>query len=159
MSAVSLMLAALWAGGCGPPQPNIPVGPVDRVTLMTTPTPLNWDHELGPDGLQVDVFLFHVTRKKVLAVRADGNLEFLLFEGPVRPKDLSSTKPFHTWRFTPPQLSPYMYRDRAGLGYRLRLPWGNKVPRSASITLAARYVPLKGQTLYSAPAIMAMRTR
>jgi len=154
-----LMLAAVWACGCGPPQPKIPVGSVDQITMLTAPTPLNRDHVPGPDGLWADVFLFHVEKAKVVAVQSGGTLEMLLFEGPVAPEDISKAEPFHTWRFTAPALSPYRFRSKVGLGYRLWLPWGNKVPASASITLAARYTPLKGRTLYSAPAVLAMRTK
>ena len=156
------LLAGLAAAAPGCVEPDASLKPVrvthvDEVTLFALPAALNWDNRPGPDGVQIIVHLYrHPPAAPVLAT---GALEFLLFEGPIPRDKLPTAKPFHVWPFTASQLEPYVGRSMAGWGYALRLPWGSNVPTSASITLAARYIPSAGPPLYSAPTTIAMKPR
>jgi hypothetical protein len=154
------VLAALAAAASGCPQPNEmpPRGAqVDQITLLALPTALNWDGRPGPDGVQTVVHLFQQAAPQPVLI--NGTLEFLLYEGRVSRDELSAAKPFHVWPFTAAQLEPYVGRSKVGWGYALRLPWGPTMPRSSSVTLAARYTPpgAGAPTVYSAPTTIAMK--
>lgn len=128
---------------------------VDAVQLMTPPTAMNWDDRPGPDGVPVTVYLFRLDDPQPVTLRS-GNLDFLMFEGRVGREALS-TEPFQTWSFTAEELRSALSRTMVGHCYQIPLAWTVKPPRTNNITLVARYRPVSGDPVYSAPTAISVR--
>ncbi len=137
--------------------PPAAVDHVDRLVLPTSPVPLNWDQNLGADGLAVQVFFFRPAHGD-LPVTVTGTVEFLLYEG-LRTEGDSRAQPIHTWRFTGRELKAYTIRAAWGWGYAMRLGWGDRPPKTTSVTLQARYVPLTGPSVNAQPIIIPVGPR
>lgn len=158
---VCLVLIGLGSTGCGPPPKNVPPQPVAEVDAIELYAPfppiLNWDNSPGPDGVQVIANFYRVGPTRTEAIAVSGVLEFLLFEGKVDPQDLSSAKPFHIWTYQPHELPQFLTRGSLGLwGYRMRLGWGNHIPRSERVTLTVRYTAPGRQVIYAKPITITM---
>ena len=155
-----LLLAALAAvAGCPPMGPPTPAGVshVDKVMLMTSPAPINWDALPGADGFQARVLLFQVDQDSPVLLAA-GTLEFLLFPDHVSDDELVKGKPFLKWAFPADVLAGHRAQGRAGWIYNFRLPWGTDRPKCAIVTLVARFVPPDdGQPVYSKPILVPMK--
>lgn len=144
LAGIAALLASA-AGGCQNPgrvnvgnRPPRPVDRVDEIVLrLTPPAPVNWDDKPGPDGLQVQINFFRIDEP--LSVTVKGSIDLALYEGHVRPEDLASAKPLHTWPFSGVQLAGLAGKSAVGWGYAMRLPWGDRPPSGATATLAARY--------------------
>ena len=148
-SSLPLAATALaWAlSGCTGPQtisarPPSPVDQADRIVIECTSVAVNWDNRPGPDGLPVRVHVFRQAGK--LPVTVKGRLEFVLYEGLVSPDETAKAKPFRSWRLEGEQLRSCLGRSPYGWGYVVPLAWGAAAPRTAWVTLLARYVPRKG---------------
>jgi hypothetical protein len=140
-----------------PPAPPVAVARAEDMLLMLSPpTPMNWNAEPGPDGLQLQVLLFQ--RGRAAPVLVDGTLEFLLFEGNVAAEKVRQTKPVKTWQFSGDQLKVFQARLRAGWGYGLRLGWGPDKPSGSIITLFAQYTSESGPMAYGRM-VIPMRAR
>ncbi|KKM71108.1 hypothetical protein LCGC14_1433920 [marine sediment metagenome] len=131
------------------------VDEVDDMVVHVVPVALNWDERPGPDGLDVSVYMYLYARK--LPVTVKGTLAFEVYEGGIQGPDLATARPFFTWRFDADALQSYLGRSAAGWGYAIRLGWGPRSPATSSVTLAARYVPGKGRTIYTRPITIAAR--
>ena len=149
-----LLAAAAWTGGCQntsvtvSSQPPRPVDKVDKVALrISPPMPLNWDDTPGLDGLQAQVNLFQVDQP--LSVTVEGTLEFMLYEGRGTAQVLAGKEPFRTWSFTGAGLERCLDKTIFGWGYAMRLDWGNRPPKTPSVTLLARYRPARGSDVSS----------
>jgi len=161
ISRAYLLAGAAWIAGCqtGPmtvsSQPPRPVDKVDNVALrVSPPMPLNWDDRPGVDGLQAQVNLFQLEHP--LSVTVEGALEFALYEGQSDSRGLAGREPFRTWTFQGPELRRFLNRSLFGWDYAVRLDWGNRPPTSSSVTLIARYRPVRGQDVLSSPLHVAM---
>ena len=138
-----------------------PVAHVDRVDLHYKTGSQHWDNVPGPDGLLVRVMFFQITsrsRKEVHAVTVSGEVEFVLYEGKVDESELFDKEAFYIWRFPPDSLPEHRLRTMGLWGYGFSLAWGKRIPQSRFITLIARYTPPGGQSVYSAPVLISLRT-
>ena len=160
--AAMLLCGASMLCGCPPgaqkvgDTPPAPVDVVDSVNLWVRPTAMNWDDKPGPDGVQVQVYFFRRDAEHKLPLTVSGPVDMILFEGNVKPSEMSSAKPFRTWRFSPEQMKSFLTRGWAGWCYAVTLPWGANAPRTDSVTLTAKYTAPEGRSLYAAPASISM---
>ena len=129
---------------------------VDAIELYVLPVVLDWDKVPGPDGVQARVMLFRFSEAPPVRL-TQGTLDFLLYEGRLRADDLATATVFHTWSYTPAEIAPSLERNIVGDGYTLRLGWGAHVPTGDFVTLVARYVPLTGAPVRSAPVTLVMK--
>ena len=86
IGSLILVLAAAVLGGCGSMRRGVsqtPPNPVDRVDAINLwavpPAAINWDDMPGPDGVQVNVFLYQADRAEPVLIK--GTLEFVMLEG------------------------------------------------------------------------------
>ena len=129
--------------------PPRPVGEIDRMVLQASPNAVNWDGKPGPDGLEVCVHMFRLSQPLPVTVR--GTIRFTIYEGVISEKDLVSAKPFHSWLFDGDKLKLHRVRMMTGWGYAMRLGWGSNKPTTSSVTLAAEYLPQKGNSIHTNP--------
>jgi len=157
------LACALGAAGCvensahkrltSPPEP---VARVDKVSLLSMPSPINMDNVPGPDGVRVQVWLFQYSRQE--PVLTNGTLQFMLFEQSVQQQQLHSLEPYLRWTFSGDKLDRHAVRGRYGWGYQVDLRWGSKPPRSNVASLAVAYRSADGRKLlYSEPVIIPLR--
>jgi hypothetical protein len=150
---------AMPAGGCNlPGMTGSAPAIVSSVDLQAMPTAVNIDNRPGPDAVQAMVYLYELDQPKpgnVRTVEAQGNLEFLLYDGNVSAERLEGERPMQVFEFTPQQLGLYKTRGMAGVGYGVQLAW-ERPPRAPTVTLIARYNQ-GGRTVYSAPVGIAVR--
>jgi hypothetical protein len=159
IGSLMLVIVAAVLGGCGPARRGVsqtPPNPVDRVDAINLwavpPAAINWDDVPGPDGIQVNVFLYQADRAEPVLIK--GTIEFVMYEGR-RPRDGPETvKPLRTWQFTEQELGTHEMRGPAGWGYAVQLGWGKDVPKSAVVTLLVRYLPPKGPPVSSEPIVI-----
>lgn len=154
-----LSLAALVAvAGCPPMGPPAPMGVshVDKIMLMSSPAPINWDSRPGPDGLQARVILFQIDQDLPVLLAA-GTLEFLLFSDRVSDEDILTGKPVLKWAFPADRLAEHRTHGRIGWEYKFRLPWAGKPPKCLTATLIARYASPDGEPIYSKPIVIGMK--
>ena len=160
--AALLLCGASMLCGCPPgqqavgPAPPAPVDVVDSVNLWVRPTAMNWDDQPGPDGVQVQVYFFRRDDEHKLPLTVSGSVDMILYEGNVKRSEISSAKPFHTWRFSPAQMKGFLARGMVGWCYTLTLPWGTNAPRADTVPLTARSTAPAGATLHAAPASISL---
>ena len=149
-----MLIAAVTLAGCqngGVEVSRLPPRPVDQVDnvalRLSPPMPLNWDDAPGLDGLQAQLNLFQLDQP--LSVIVEGAMEFVLYEGRGTAQVLAGKKPFRVWTFQGPELRNCMGKTMFGWGYAMRLDWGDRPPESPSITLVARYRPVRGKDVSS----------
>jgi hypothetical protein len=159
----SLILAAAIMGGCGSMRKGVsptPPKPVDRAIAIdlwaVPPAAINWDDVPGPDGVQVNVFLYQADRAEPVLVK--GTIEFTMFEGRRPREGLEAAQPLRQWKYTEQELATREIRGPAGWGYAAQLGWGKDVPKSAVVTLLVRYLPPQGPPVSSAPVVIAIPT-
>ena len=148
MRFVWSLLAALCLAACG----TMSGGGgdrVDEVHLFGLPVTLNFDGKPGADGFAVRVFVTKGGGAKGATIQS-GNLEVLMFDGVVGADEIATKEPKEIWKFTPRQLTPLREQTSLGVGYRFALRW-NDLPTHGHITVLARYIPLKGEPVYSSP--------
>lgn len=149
-------LAGCQAGqtGSSAATPPAVTARVEYLFLQVMPVAADWDGRPGPDGLELSAMLFQSEAK--MPVLGDGTMEFAIYEGILTNQQVAQNKPFYQWRFTTAELSQSRQRTQVGWGYAFRLGWGDRVPRTGSVTLTARFVPKDGQPVYANPVIIPM---
>lgn len=152
----SLKLVLMLAGaavmpGCpmGGDAMPAPVAAVVAMEMQVNLRAVDWDGRPGPDGLEARVRLYR--GEPLRAVPVSGTLQFLLFEGRLRPEQIEGATPLRTWSFVGEPLQRRAGRDMVGWHYVLRLEWGLDVPKAPSVTLISRYKLPDGRWLYSRP--------
>jgi len=138
--AMVLLAACVTTGGGGA---------VNEIHLFGMPVVANLDSKPGADGFAVRVYITKSGNAKGASVR-QGVVEILMFDGVAGGADLSAAAPTQTWKFSASELSRFEEITSLGHGYKFALPWTNP-PKSQHITVVARYLPVKGEPLYSAP--------
>jgi hypothetical protein len=145
---VCSLLIVLAAGGCA----TFPGGGGDRfaeVHLFGLPVTLNLDNRPGADGFAARVYAVKLGGTKGATIQ-NGKVEVLMFDGVASVDDVFAKTPAQTWTFTPRQLNAVGEKSTLGQGYRFVLRW-NEAPKRGHITIVARYVPEKGEAVYSSP--------
>jgi hypothetical protein len=162
LCSLMLVVAAAVLAGCGPARKGVsltPPKPVDRVDAIdlwaVPPAAINWDDVPGPDGIQVNVFLYQASRAEPVLVK--GTIEFTMYEGRQPREGLEAAPALRKWTYTEQELGTHEMRGPAGWGYVAQLGWGKDVPKSAVVTLTVRYVPPQGPPVSSrAPIVIAI---
>lgn len=142
-----ILLVVTWTTGCG----SLSGGgtAVDEVHLFGLPVTFNMDAKPGADGFAVRVFVTQGGGAKGVPITA-GAIEVLMFDGVVAGDELGVKPPQQVWKFGPNQLAPLREKTTLGTGYRFALRWENS-PTRGHITVAARFVPPRGEPIYSSP--------
>jgi hypothetical protein len=122
---------------------------VDEVHLFGLPVTFNLDARPGPDGFAVRVFATKGGAAKGAPITA-GMLDVLMFDGTAGVDELAIKQPMQVWHFSPRELLALREQTSLGTGYRFALRWKEQPTRNY-ITVAARYVPPKGDPVYSPP--------
>lgn len=143
-----ILLLALCAGGCATLSPGSSGG-VDEVHLFGLPVTLDMDSKPGRDGFAVRVFVTKGGGAKGVVINS-GAIEVLMFDGVVGPGEFATKEPNQVWKFNPRELAPHREQTTLGNGYRFALRW-KEPPTRGHITVAARFVPEKGEPIYSSP--------
>ncbi len=132
-------------------------GRVDEGDLFGLPGALNMDNKPGADGFAWRVLLTKTGSAKGSPVR-DGAIEVLMFDGVVSVEKLVGESPAQTWHFTARELARYEEQSSLGRGYRFALQW-REAPTHGHLTVLARYAPVKGEPVYSAPSTISAASR
>ena len=150
----ALATAALCLAGCPPPDGGVPprVAAVDRINVLADPNAQNFDEAPGLDGVKLRVFLYQAGRGS--SVRADGPMEFCLYEGRPGSGGLEGMMLFHKWVLSAEDLERFLGQMLGQYGYGLRLEWGPTPPRSEMLTLIVRYLPRTGPPVVASPVII-----
>jgi hypothetical protein len=117
--------------------------------LFGMPATVNLDGKAGPDGFGVRIYANRPGDAKGAAIKR-GAVEVLMFDGVVTAEEIAAKEPLQTWKFTPRQLEDLSEKSALGEGYRLTLRW-TQAPQRGHITVIARYLPTKGEAIYSSP--------
>jgi len=125
-------------------------GPVERLHVITGPTALNFDQVPGPDGFMARVYATGAKGGGTVLI-VNGTLEVLMFDGLLKDPNPASSKPLRIWTYSASELKPCGQRSSVGFAYVLTLPWGDAKPTRDKITIVARYVPPRGEPIYSGP--------
>ena len=142
-----LILAA--AAGCQLPW-QTSHGRIVRVELWTTFTVLKARTPAEGHVLPVRIRLYEVSEKdpeQVRAVKARGDLQLVMYKGRVNRVKLAKAQPQEVFTYSPRQLERYVIRTVVGWEYIIEL----KVPKADAVTVRARYMPAKGEPIFSAP--------
>jgi hypothetical protein len=130
---------------------------VDEVHLFGLPVTFNLDAKPGPDGFAVRVFVTKGGGAKGSEIKA-GTLDVLMFDGTAGAGELATKQPMQVWHFSPRQLAALREQSSLGTGYRFALRW-KEAPSRSYFTVAARYVPVEGEPVYSAPSTITTTAR
>lgn len=111
-----------------------------------------WDEDPYPDGVAVKLRLWRLDAPLAFALQ-QGLVEFIVYEGAIADEALSTTVPYHIWRYTARGLSKAGGKKVIiGWQYEIQLDWQDNVPRKEEITLSARVVRPGKPPLYAKPA-------
>ena len=142
------LVAALLPAACGTLSGGRSEG-VDAVHVFGLPVTINMDTRPGPDGFAVRVFLTKNGGAKGTTIN-NGSIEVLMFDGVLALDEVQTRQPKQLWKFAPKQLSAMREQTSLGNAYRFTLRW-EEPPQHGHITVLARYIPERGQPIYSSP--------
>jgi hypothetical protein len=160
----SLILAGwtAWAGaGCsstGPSPVATPRGPdepIEEINMFSAPAALNFDGIPGPDGLSLRIYAANSREPKGLAL-GRGKLEILMFDGLVKPEEVTSASPLHVWSYPAKELVRHSQKTSIGISYVLTPVWGADKPAKNRVTVLARYTTSQGRQVWSGPTVVAV---
>jgi len=159
---VPTVLMAGLAGGCVSEKPSRKPPAVwdsgariQELNLLAVPVAVNLDDRPGPDGFVIKIYAGSPKRPKPVPLE-DGQIEVAMFDGIPGIGDAVS-QPRRIWTYTAQELRPYQIETSIGIGYQLAVLWGDAKPTHDKITVVVRYTPARGQSLASAPSIIAAR--
>lgn len=149
------------AAGCAPTHtkpktpPPIRSDAVDAIELFASPpSALKWSGNPGLDGVQVITRFYQLAQPQPVIV--EGTVEFLMFEGTMKPEELNNSKPIQTWEYPPAQLPQYVFRTYGMIGYGFRLGW-TRTPKASAVTVVCRYRRPSGETVLSQPIVIPVK--
>lgn len=140
------LLAALVVAGCATTGGK---GDVDELHLFGMPVTLNMDSKPGADGVAVRIFATKGGSAKGSAI-SSGAIEMLMFDGVMAGPEALTAPPKQVWKYTARDLKPFREEKSLGTAYQLALRW-NEPPKRGHVTVIARYLPPKGEPVYSSP--------
>jgi hypothetical protein len=147
--ALFSVLVSVCIAGCASMSSSGGRGPVDEIHLFGLPITINMDGQPGADGFAARIYVTMGGSAKGARVKS-GALEVWMFDGVVRTDDLLTQTPLQKWRFPARELNRLQEQTSLGQGYRFALRW-KEAPKHNHITIIARFVPEKGQPVYSSP--------
>lgn len=113
------------------------------------------DGRPGPDGFGVRLYASHRRAKEATPIES-GTLELMMFDGRLAGGELEAATPLKTWRFAAQELKARAQKTEIGTSYRFILSWGAQRPTKGTITIVARYEPLRGRPVRSGPGTIPM---
>ena len=122
---------------------------VNELHLFGLPVTVNLDNRPGPDGFAIRIYATKGGRAKGVPIQS-GAVEVWMFDGVISTDHLLTQPPTQTWKFTPRDLSRIEEYNTLGQCYRFGLRWTN-APAHVHVTVVARYLPTKGEPVYSSP--------
>lgn len=145
------VLAVLALAGCAETHtlaPPAEVDVVDRLHIKAPyPATVDADGKPGAEGVKVHVFMESAGQDA--PALAKGKLDFAMYPGRLSRKALVMAEPLEVWHFSAEELADSAKRDNLfGYFYPLVLLWGQEGPRTAVVTLMAKYTAPNGQTAY-----------
>ncbi len=159
MNKLKLILAGLMCLGltaCGSMmhRPSSPptLDRVDHMELRVSPTALRLVGRSAADGIGFALYLYEQGGTALPGMVRQGKFQFAVYEQ--RADALSgAAAPFYTWEYTAQQMRQFFAPGQYGLGcYQATLNWAPLIPRTATVTLVARYVDPKGNVVTCEPA-------
>ncbi len=147
---VALSLAGLNGCASRPVGAGTAARPVERLDLILTSLALDLDGQPGVDGFGARIYA-SVRGSAIGTPLAGGRLQFLMYDGVVRPEDLAAATPLRVWTYEAAALRPYAQLTSIGTGYRFALAWGDQVPHRERVTVIARHSAADGRVVHSAP--------
>ncbi len=158
LAAQVLSCLFLLGSGCAH-RPDIPTTSLPvRLELLLTSMAVDMDGRPGADGFGARIYA--TTKQSALgAVLVDGRLELAMFDGVIRPSELTGAVPLKIWTYPASDLKPYSQITSIGNGYRFALAWGDQKPTKERITVVARYVPKDGTAIVSLPGTITLTVR
>lgn len=146
----ALLLAGLTGCATRPTGAGTAARPVERLDLILTSLALDLDGKPGADGFGARIYA-SVRGSAVGVPLAGGRLQFLMYDGVIRPEELAEALPLQVWTYEAAALAPYAQLTSIGTSYRFALSWGGKVPRRDRITIIARHTAADSRVVHSAP--------
>lgn len=157
-----LLLAGLaWIGlaaGCASGPRNGPVSPVESLYLFCTPIAVDLDRVPGPDGFSARLFAKGPKGSKGVTI-AKGAVEVLMYDGLHTEGTTPAPVPLRTWHFEGAELRKHEGKSAVGAGYRFTLRWDQARPTQSQISIVARYLPVSGPPVVTAPSSVTIGTR
>ena len=122
---------------------------MDHIELEASPpSAVNLDNEPGADGVILKMRLYNLQQPLAFTLN-QGEIEFLLYEGNVKERDLAVAQPINIWRIQANQMKPYASKTLVGFQYVITLTWLDRAPQSSTITVIARILRPEGGPLYA----------
>ena len=128
---------------------------IDELNLLAMPVAINLDSVPGVDGFAIQVYAVDRSRPKTQAIQ-NGTLDILMYDGLLKEIIPDASQYRHVWSYPADQLKVYAAGTTIGASYRFTLNWGADKPRDDKVTLIARYRPVQGAAIYSAPSSIAI---
>ena len=125
-------------------------GTFSEIHLFGVPVALNLDSIPGPDGIGVRIYASAPGVARGVVIRS-GVLQVLLFEGALDAGELKATAALKVWSLGAAALKPLAAETSLGVGYQLALRWEQAIPRTAVVTVVARYQRPGGEEFWSTP--------
>jgi hypothetical protein len=122
---------------------------VDAVHVFGLPVTINMDTRPGADGFAVRAFVTKNGGAKGVTIN-NGTIEILMFDGAVKLDEITTKEPKQSWKFTAKQLAAMREQTSLGNAYRFTLRWTDP-PTHGHVTVLARYLPPRGEPIYSSP--------
>jgi len=151
-----------WVAGCATDGGGLsrvtsggPSQPVEQLHLLLTSMAVDVDGRPGPDGFGVRLYASHRRAKEATPIES-GTLELMMFDGRLAGGELEAATPLKTWRFAAQELKARAQKTEIGTSYRFILSWGAQRPTKGTITIVARYEPLRGRPVRSGPGTIPM---
>jgi len=111
--------------------------------------------QVGINGIAAKLFAAAEGDKKTRAIPA-GTVEFYMFDGMLRGFPAGGQGGRHMWTFEAAELKPMKISTAIGTAYQFALCWGDDVPRTATISIIARYRIEDGPDIISAPCYLTL---
>lgn len=128
---------------------------IEELHVLGVPMAVKTGRSGVPDAVAVRVFASSRQRAKGLTI-GSGTLAILLFDGAFADAELRTIKPVRVWDFPAAALGPQKAVSALGVGYQFVLGWEGMLLRQSRVTVQARFTPLKGSPIYSAPNVISV---
>ncbi len=120
-----------------------------EIHLFGMPIALRPGGRGAPEGVGVTIYASAPGGTQGIAI-GKGELDVLMFDGPVADSDLPASKPLKVWTFSSVDLRGLGGTTFLGEGYQLALKWEKARPTKKVVTVVARYRAPSRPDLYSA---------
>lgn len=123
---------------------------IEELHLLGVPVALKPSRTGPAEGFAVRVFASSRRTAKGMTIR-QGTLDILMFDGALAGADPRTLQPARVWTYPAARLGAHAAESALGVGYQFVLSWEGTAPTKNRVTILARYVPLQGVPVFSAP--------